>query len=64
MASPDDPDTLEATAYHEAGHAVAAYLQELAFTEVHIIADLKKGYLGKCEQSLCCCDRMRRTTKQ
>jgi len=36
------------TAYHEAGHAAAAYFQELPFTEVHIIPG--KGCLGKLEQ--------------
>ena len=38
------------TAYHEAGHAAASYFQDLPFTEVHIIADLDKGHLGKLEK--------------
>jgi hypothetical protein len=37
---------LEATAYHEAGHAVAAYLRNRRFTSISIIADGET--LGQC----------------
>jgi ATP-dependent Zn protease len=37
---------LEATAHHEAGHAVAALHHELKFTYVTIIPDEKEGSLG------------------
>lgn len=40
---------IERTAYHEAGHAVAAYLRHLRFTSISIIPD--RGTLGRCEFS-------------
>ncbi len=45
---------LVATAYHEAGHAVAAYFLDLPFQEVHIVA--AKDSLGKLEQEPVCFD--------
>jgi ATP-dependent Zn protease len=43
------PSRIERTAYHEAGHAVAAYLRRLRFTNISIIPD--RGTLGRCEFS-------------
>jgi hypothetical protein len=43
------PSRAERTAYHEAGHAVAAYLRHLRFTSVSIVPD--RGTLGRCEFS-------------
>jgi len=40
---------IERTAYHEAGHAVAAYVRHLRFTSISIIPD--RGTLGRCEFS-------------
>jgi len=40
---------VERTAYHEAGHAVAAYLRHLRFTSISIIP--YRGTLGRCEFS-------------
>ncbi len=40
---------VERTAYHEAGHAVAAYLRHLRFTSISIVPDT--GTLGRCEFS-------------
>jgi hypothetical protein len=46
---PRRPSRVERTAYHEAGHAVAAYLRHLRFTSVSIVPD--RGTLGRCEFS-------------
>jgi hypothetical protein len=46
---PRRPSRIERTAYHEAGHAVAAYLRHLRFTNVSIVPD--RGTLGRCEFS-------------
>jgi hypothetical protein len=43
------PSRIERTAYHEAGHAVAAYLRRLRFTSISIIP--YRGTLGHCEFS-------------
>lgn len=43
------PSRVERTAYHEAGHAVAAYLRHLRFTSISIIP--YRGTLGRCEFS-------------
>lgn len=42
------PSQLQRLAYHEAGHAVAAYLVHRRFTEVSIISDPDKNTLGHC----------------
>jgi hypothetical protein len=47
--TPHRPSRIERTAYHEAGHAVAAYLRRLRFTNISIIPD--RGTLGRCEFS-------------
>jgi ATP-dependent Zn protease len=39
----------EATAYHEAGHAVAQYYLRLPIRKVTIVSDKEKGTLGHCE---------------
>ena len=46
---PRRPSRAERTAYHEAGHAVAAYLRHLRFTSVSIVP--YRGTLGRCEFS-------------
>jgi Peptidase family M41 len=46
---PRRPARVERTAYHEAGHAVAAYLRHLRFTSISIIP--YRGTLGRCEFS-------------
>ena len=47
--APHRPSRIERTAYHEAGHAVAAYLRRLRFTSISIIP--YRGTLGRCEFS-------------
>lgn len=46
---PHRPSRIERTAYHEAGHAVAAYVRRLRFTSISIIP--YRGTLGRCEFS-------------
>jgi len=46
---PRRPSRIERTAYHEAGHAVAAYVRHLRFTSISIIP--YRGTLGRCEFS-------------
>ena len=46
---PRRPPRIERTAYHEAGHAVAAYVRRLRFTSISIIP--YRGTLGRCEFS-------------
>lgn len=41
------PSRIERTAYHEAGHAVAAYMRRLRFTGVSIVPS--DSTLGRCE---------------
>jgi hypothetical protein len=41
------PSRIERTAYHEAGHAVAAYMRHLRFTGVSIVPS--DSTLGRCE---------------
>lgn len=48
-AAPHRPSRIERTAYHEAGHAVAAYLRRLRFTSISVIP--YRGTLGRCEFS-------------
>ncbi len=45
------PSKLERTAYHEAGHAVAAYDQRRRISRVSIIPDSEEGTLGHCSYS-------------
>ena len=45
------PSKLERTAYHEAGHAVAAYDQRRRISRVSIIPDFEEGTLGHCSYS-------------
>jgi len=47
--APRRPSRIERTAYHEAGHAVAAYLRRLRFTNISIVP--YRGTLGRCEFS-------------
>jgi hypothetical protein len=47
--TPHRPSRIERTAYHEAGHAVAAYLRHLRFTSISIVP--YRGTLGRCEFS-------------
>jgi len=49
QARPAKAARLERTAYHEAGHAVAAYLRHLRFTSISIVPS--GGTLGRCEFS-------------
>ena len=43
-----DPDALRATAYHEAGHAVAEVVQGLSVSSASIVADADDDSLGRC----------------
>lgn len=45
-AAPPKPTRRERTAYHEAGHAVAAYLRHWRFTGISIVPD--RYTLGRC----------------
>src|SRR3990170_4851648 len=45
------PSRLERTAYHEAGHAVAAYKLRRRISRVSIVPDPEDGTLGHCSYS-------------
>lgn len=44
----EDHTKLKETAYHESGHAVAAYLMNLEFDKVTIIPNYEENYCGAC----------------